>query len=519
MWSTLIVGIIVGGAIGFAISILYFKFSYKKEIEEAYGTREKILEEARREAQTIKKEAEIQAKDYYLKEKRRFERESQEERRSLDKERRKLEEKSLLIEKRADQLNRKERDLRKKEQELMERERSLDAKEQRLDKLIEEQAKKLEEVARLTREEAKAELLKNLEQQARYEASQLVYRIREEAKQKAEKEAQKIIADAIQRCALPLAQDLTVTVVSIPSDDLKGRIIGREGRNIKTFENITGVEVIIDDTPEAVTLSSHNPELREKARLALERLVKDGRIHPARIEEVYKKVEEEFEQYLKMIGEETALELGLSGFHPEILKYIGKMKFRYSYGQNLLQHSKEVAYIAGVMAGELNLPVEFAKRAGLLHDIGKVAEPDYEGPHAVIGAQIAKKFGENDLVVNSIAAHHGDEDPRSVNAILVATADAISGARPGARRESIEAYIKRIETLEEIAHSFPGVEKAYALQAGREIRVMVEADKVNDIEAFDLARKIAEQIEEKLEYPGQIKVTVIRETRAVEFAK
>ncbi len=519
MIMTFIAGAVVGGAIGFVIAIVYFKFSYKKDIQEAYGTRDKILEEAKKEAQNIKKAGQLEAKNYYLNEKRKFERETRDTNKKLEREIKRLDEKESNLNKRQDALNRKERELKSREHNLNEKARILESKDQRLSQLIEEQARKLEEVARLTREEAKEELLRNLEQQAKYEASQLIYKMREEAKSRAEKEASNITAEAIQRCALPLTQDITVTVVPIPSDDLKGRIIGREGRNIKTFENVTGVEVIIDDTPEAVTLSSHNPEKREKARIALERLIKDGRIHPARIEELYAKVEEEFGSYIKMTGEETILELGLSGFHPELVKYVGKMKFRYSYGQNLLQHSKEVSYIAGIMAGELHLNVELAKKAGLLHDIGKVAEPDYEGPHALIGAQIAKKFGENDLIVNAIAAHHGEEDPSSTIAVLVSMADAISGARPGARRESIEAYIKRIETLEEIAHSFKGVEKAFALQAGREIRVMVDAEKINDIEAFDIARKIAQAIEGKLEFPGQIKVIVIRETRAVEFAK
>ena len=308
-------------------------------------------------------------------------------------------------------------------------------------------------------------------------------------------------------------------MVPIPSDDLKGRIIGREGRNIRAFESATGVEVIIDDTPEAVILSSFDPIRREKAKLALEKLIQDGRIHPARIEEVVQKVEEEFEDHLKVIGEEAMVELGLGGFHVELLRLVGKMKFRTSYGQNLLQHSKEVAYIAGIMAGELGLSVELARRAGLLHDIGKTADESYEGPHALVGAQIAKKFGENDLIVNAIASHHGEEDPKSPIAVLVQAADAISGARPGARRESIEAYIKRIEKLEEIAAGYTGVEKAYALQAGREIRIIVEADKISDTDAFNLAKQIAQKIEEEIDFPGQIKVTVIRETRAVEYAR
>ncbi len=514
-----IVLLILGLAIGFAAGLLYFKSQYVKKIEEAQGSAEKIIEEAKKEAHGIKKDAEVKAKEYWYNEKRKFERESYEERRRLEKERKALDERENQLDKRAESISRKERELRNLEKTLQERERGIKAKEERLEQLIQEEAKKLEEVARLTREEAKAELMRTLEAQARYEAAQLVYKIREEAKEKAEREAKEIIATAIQRCATSHTAESSVSVVPLPSDDMKGRIIGREGRNIRAFEAATGVEVIIDDTPEAVTLSAFDPMRREIARLALEKLMQDGRIHPARIEEVVEKVKAEFDDYIKKLGEEVLLELGIAGLHPELVKYVGRMKFRYSYGQNLLQHSIEVAKLSGIIAGELGLREDLAKRAGLLHDIGKLADDTYEGPHAVIGAQIAKKFGENDLVVNAIAAHHEDVDPQSPYAVIVAAADAISGSRPGARRESLEAYIKRIERLESIATSFSGVEKAYAIQAGRELRIIVEADKVSDVEAFDLAREIAGKIEEELEYPGQIKVTVIRETRAVEYAR
>ena len=429
-----------------------------------------------------------------------------------------MEEKEIQLSKKLESVQRKERELSTLERELKERERTLHAKETRLDELITQQTQKLEEVARLTREEARAELMKSIEAQAKYEAAQLIYKIREEARARAEREAKEIIADAIQRCAASHTAETAVTVVPLPSDEMKGRIIGREGRNIRAFEAVTGVEVIIDDTPEAVTISSFDPVKREIARLALERLIQDGRIHPARIEEVVARVKSEFNDYVRMIGEESVLELGIGGIHPELLLIIGKMKFRTSYGQNLLQHSKEVARLAAIMAGELNLSVDLAKRAGLLHDIGKTADQQ-EGPHALIGAQLAKRYGENEIVVNAIAAHHGDVEPKSVIAVIVAAADAISGARPGARRESLEAYIKRIEKLEDIAIGYPGVERAYAIQAGRELRVVVDAEHINDIQAFELAREIAKRIEDELEYPGQIKVTVIRETRAVEFAK
>ncbi len=514
-----VVLLILGLIVGFAAGLLYFKSQYVKRLEEARGSAEKIIDEAKKEAHSIKKDAEVKAKEYWYNEKRKFEKESYEERRRLEKERKALDERENQLDRRADNISRKERELRNLEKALQERERNIKAKEDRLEQLIQEESKKLEEVARLTREEAKAELMRTLEAQARYEAAQLVYKIREEAKEKAEREAKEIIATAIQRCATSHTAESSVSVVPLPSDDMKGRIIGREGRNIRAFEAATGVEVIIDDTPEAVTLSAFDPMRREIARLALEKLMQDGRIHPARIEEVVEKVKQEFDEYIKKIGEEVLLELGIAGLHPELVKYIGRMKFRYSYGQNLLQHSIEVAKLSGIIAGELGLREDLAKRAGLLHDIGKLADDTYEGPHAVIGAQIAKKFGENDLVVNAIAAHHEDVDPQSPYAVIVAAADAISGSRPGARRESLEAYIKRIERLESIATSFPGVEKAYAIQAGRELRIIVEADKVSDVEAFDLAREVASKIEEELEYPGQIKVTVIRETRAVEYAR
>ncbi|RKZ01085.1 MAG: ribonuclease Y [Candidatus Hydrothermota bacterium] len=512
--SALIIGLAVGSVLGF----LLFKNSYLQRKREAERSADQIIEDARREAQNIKRAAEIQAKDYWFKERRKFERETQEERKKLEQERKSLEEKEIQLSKKLESVQRKERELSTLERELKERERTLHAKETRLDELITQQTQKLEEVARLTREEARAELMKSIEAQAKYEAAQLIYKIREEARARAEREAKEIIADAIQRCAASHTAETAVTVVPLPSDEMKGRIIGREGRNIRAFEAVTGVEVIIDDTPEAVTISSFDPVKREIARLALERLIQDGRIHPARIEEVVARVKSEFNDYVRMIGEESVLELGIGGIHPELLLIIGKMKFRTSYGQNLLQHSKEVARLAAIMAGELNLSVDLAKRAGLLHDIGKTADQQ-EGPHALIGAQLAKRYGENEIVVNAIAAHHGDVEPKSVIAVIVAAADAISGARPGARRESLEAYIKRIEKLEDIAIGYPGVERAYAIQAGRELRVVVDAEHINDIQAFELAREIAKRIEDELEYPGQIKVTVIRETRAVEFAK
>ncbi len=511
--------LLAGTALGAVLGIWFFRRSYLRKLEESHGTAEEILRRAQQEASKIRQRAESKA-DHIL---RRARKEVDEERRQFLQEiksiRKEIRDQERQLEKKNEALARWERDLRKKEAMLEDRERSLQAKEQELDQNIKRVTEKLEEVARMTREQARQELLKHVEMQARYEAAQLLYKIREEARQKAEQEAREMIATAIQRCAASHTAETTVTVVPIPSDDMKGRIIGREGRNIRTFENLTGVEVIIDDTPEAVALSSFDPVRREMARLALERLLQDGRIHPSRIEEVVKKVEEEFEEHLLRLGEQAVVELGISSLHPELLKLVGRMKFRTSYGQNLYYHSIEVARLAAIMAGDLHINEELVKRAGLLHDIGKVASDRLEGPHAQVGAQLAKRYGENDVVVNAIAAHHGDVPMQHPVAFLVAAADAISGSRPGARRENVEAYIKRIQKLEEIAHSFMGVEQAYAIHAGRELRIMVQADKVSDTEAFELARAIAERIENEMEYPGQIRVVVVRETRAVEYAR
>lgn len=488
-----------------------------REAQEKIKEAEEALSKAKREAQDILRKAEKEAREFYYSEKRKLESEIYRERRELDRDRRRLEELQLALEKKSEQLDRRELILKNKEKELNERERSISIKEKSIEEKLQEITSKLEEVAGMTRQEARAELMRSVEIQARYEAAQLAHKIREEAKEKAEREAREIIAQAIQRCASEQTSEITTTVVELPSDDVKGRIIGREGRNIRAFEQATGVEVIIDDTPEIIVLSSFDPIRREKAKLAMEELIRDGRIHPARIEEVVQKIDESFDQHIRKIGEEAILKLGLSGFHPDMIYYIGKMAFRTSYGQNLLEHSIETAKLAAIMASELGLNPDIAKRAALLHDIGKVIEE--EGPHALLGAQLAKRLGESDIVVNAIAAHHGDVEPISPYAPIVAAADAISGSRPGARRESLEAYIKRIQRLEEIAYEHKGVEKAFAIQAGREIRVIVDARKVSDAEAYDIAKNISQRIEEEMQYPGQIKVIVIREVRAVEYAR
>lgn len=495
------------------------KYVINKNLEKARSSAKDIVETARKEADKFKKEFQLKVREEMLKERTQMEKEIIRMRKDLERREKEIQNKEYQMDKKGELLYRKEEELKAREKEISNKEKVWNLKMEKIDEMIREETKKLQEIAGMTREEAKELLLKNVEKESRVEAAQIAHKIKEEAREKAEKEAIKIISNAMQRVASNVASESCITVVPLPSEEMKGRIIGREGRNIRTFESVTGVEIIVDDTPEAVILSSFNPYKRDMARISLEKLLQDGRIHPARIEEVVNKVEKEMDEYIKVLGEEVVLELGVRGMHPELLKMVGKMKYRTSYGQNLLIHSKEVAYLSGIMAGELKLDVEIAKRCALLHDIGKVAEADYEGPHALIGAQIAKRYGESDIVCNAIAAHHEDEEAISPYTMIVSAADAVSGARPGARRESIEAYIKRIEKLEEIASSFPGVEKAFALQAGREVRIVVEAGKITDAEADELAKRVTNEIEEKIQFPGQIKVTVIREYRVTQYAR
>ncbi|MEO0143510.1 MAG: ribonuclease Y [candidate division WOR-3 bacterium] len=506
-------------ALGIIFSIFTFILGFyigRRKVDEL---KRKLMEyeNSFKKAEEIIREAQLKADEIVNTERKKLENEIYKEKKELEKERKKLEQLQIQVEKRMENLDQRERELRNKERILQDKERALAIKESSINEKLNEITKELERVANMTREEARKELLKSVEIQARYEAAQLAHRIREETKLRAEREAKEIIAQAIQRCASAQTAETTISIVEIPSDDIKGRIIGREGRNIRAFESITGVEVIIDDTPEVIVLSSFDPIRREKAKICIERLIEDGRIHPARIEEIYRKVEEEFENHIRSVGEEVVLNLGINPIHSEIVYYIGKMKYRTSYGQNLLLHSIETAKIAAIIAGELGLDRNIAKRAGLLHDIGKVM--DEEGPHAVIGGQFLSRFGENELVVNAVMAHHGDVEPISPYAPIVAAADAISGSRPGARRESIEKYIQRIRRLEEIAYEHKGVEKAFAIQAGREVRVIVDANKVSDLEVYEIARSISKKIEEELQFPGQIKVVVIRETRVVEYAR
>jgi ribonuclease Y len=416
-------------------------------------------------------------------------------------------------------IDRKSESLEKKEELLAKRSKELDEKETRIDELYSEQVEELERLSGLTSDEAKELLLNDIRKEISHESALMIKEAENKSKEEAEKKAREIISCAIQKCAADHVTESTVTVVALPNDEMKGRIIGREGRNIRTLETLTGIDLIIDDTPEAVVLSGFDPIRREVARIALEKLIVDGRIHPARIEEMVEKAKKEVENTIREEGEQAAFETGIHGLHTELIKLLGRLKYRTSYGQNVLRHSVEVAHLAGVMAAELGADVKVAKRAGLLHDIGKAVDHEVEGPHVDIGVDLARKYRESKEVIHAIAAHHGDIEPQTVEAVLVQAADAISAARPGARRETLEAYIKRLEKLEEIANSFEGIEKSYAIQAGREIRIMVKPEDIKDDEIIHTAREIVKRIETELDYPGQIKVNVIRETRAIEYAK
>ena len=518
-WVLVVLALLVGAAVGVPLGI---KFKEKRDAERLASVEQQareIIDNARKEAENIKQEARFTAREEALKYKEQIEKEFESRQEKLAEQEKRLAERELTLERRAEQLERRELDLGKRENQLRQREGNLSRKEAEYQALIEEQKKELEKVAQLTLEEAREIVLKKAEEEAREEAARILMRIESETREEANRRAREILSLAISRCAAEFVAEKSVSVVPLPSEDMKGRIIGREGRNIRALEAATGVDLIIDDTPEAVVLSAFNPLRREVARIALERLISDGRIHPARIEEVVRKVEEELEATIKEVGERAAFDVGVYGLAPELLRLLGKLKYRTSYAQNVLQHSIEVAYLCGVMAGELGLDVKKAKRAGLLHDIGKAVDQEIEGPHALIGAELAKKYGEDEEIVHAIAAHHEDIAPETPLAVLVQAADAVSGARPGARRELLESYIKRLESLEKVATSFPGVQKAYAIQAGREIRVMVDSGRISDTDAVLLSRDIARKIEKELTYPGLIKVTVIRETRAVEYAK
>ncbi|MBE9582806.1 MAG: ribonuclease Y [Proteobacteria bacterium] len=479
----------------------------------------KITEDAQKKSETIQKEGKLHVKDQLYQMKVEFENETKEIRSELKSLQKRLAKKEESIDLKTGQLERRDVAISKKEQHNIESERRLQGQEKKYQALIEEQRKQLERISGLTGDAAKELLIKAMENEARYEAAKLIKRIENESREQADRKARKIIATAVQRYAGDYVAERTVSVVNLPSDEMKGRIIGREGRNIRALEAATGIDLIIDDTPEAVILSGFNPVRREIARLSLVRLIDDGRIHPARIEETVKKVSQEMDVEIREAGEQAVFDMGAHGIHPELIKHIGKLKFRTSYGQNVLGHSLEVGFLCGIMAAELGLNIKQAKRMGVLHDIGKAIDHEVEGPHALIGAKLAKKYGESPKVVHAISAHHEDVPPTSVLAVLLQAADTLSGARAGARREILETYVKRLEELEKVAKSFTGVSKCYAIQAGRELRIIVESETVSDSEAILLSKDIAKKIEESMSYPGQIRVTVIRETRAVEYAK
>jgi ribonuclease Y len=487
------------------------KYSWAK-ISEAEEVAKNIKDDAIREAESMKKESILEAKEEVHKLRNDFEKETRErraevqrlERRNIQREEA-LEKKSEFNEKREDSLN--------------VRDSALKEKEEKIEELYQNQRKELERLSNLSSEQAKQMLLDEIRKDIKHDTAVMIKEVETKAKEEADKKAREIITCAIQRCAADHVAESTVYVVSLPNDEMKGRIIGREGRNIRALETLTGIDLIIDDTPEAVILSGFDPIRREVARIALEKLILDGRIHPARIEEMVEKAKKEVENDIKEEGEQATFETGIHGLHAEIIKLLGRLKYRTSYGQNVLKHSIEVSYLAGFMASELGMDPTLAKRAGLLHDIGKAVDHEVEGPHALIGSETAKKYHESSVIVNAIAAHHGDVEPQSLEAILVQAADAMSAARPGARRETLEAYIKRLEKLEEISNSYEGVEKSYAIQAGREIRIMVKPESVDDAGSVEMARNIVKRIESELEYPGQIKINVIRETRAIEYAK
>ena len=512
------IGVVFGGVGAWALVLLRQRWQ-RETIGNAEETAKLIVEEAEKESSVIKKEAEVQAKDVLLQSKTEFEKEQRERRKEIQQSERRLQSREETLEKRAVTLDNRETELSRREQGFKTKEEAIDKKAQEYQGLIEETRQQLEQIAGMNREEAKNVLLEKMLSDARTEAARQIMTVEEEAREEAERRARKIISVAVERLAGEFVSERTTAVIPLPSDDMKGRIIGREGRNIRAIEAATGVDLIVDDTPEAVLISSHSPIRREIARVGLGRLISDGRIHPGRIEEVVKKAEEEVEEAVREAGQRTVLELGIHGVHPEIIKLIGMLKYRYSYGQNVLMHSIETAYVCGIMAAELGLNEKQARRAALLHDIGKAVSHEIEGSHAIIGGDVARKYGESAKIVNAIAAHHEEVKAETVLAPLVDAADALSGARPGARREVLESYVRRLEDLERIGRSFIGVEKSFAVQAGREVRVIVSPGSVTDGEAAILAREVAHKIEDEMTYPGQIKVTVIREMRATEFAR
>jgi ribonuclease Y len=514
-----VVILLVACGAGFVVGFLLRNKLGAARLESAEQAAEKILAEAKKKAEIVEKEAQLQAKDTLYQTKADFDKEMADKRAELQKLEKRLLQREENIDKKVNVLDSKEAEINKKEKTLTEQEKSVKEQEKKYQELLSEEKARLEKVAKITSEEAKKLLLERMENEARHDAAKKIKGIEDELKEQAAKKAKEIISLAVQRYAGEYVMEKTVSLVNLPNEEMKGRIIGREGRNIRALEAATGVDLIIDDTPEAVIISGFNPVRREIARTALERLISDGRIHPARIEEIVAKVEQEIEAGIKEAGEQATFDVGVHGLHPELIKMVGKLKYRTSFAQNVYQHSLEVAFLSGIMASELNLNVKQARRAGLLHDIGKAMDHEVEGAHAAIGADLAKKYGEPQEIVDALATHHDEADPKNILAVLVQAADALSGARPGARREMFETYVKRLEDLESVANSFSGVEKSYAIQAGREVRIIVQNEQISEEESVMLSQDIARKIEKELNYPGQIKVTVIRETRAVEYAK
>ena len=508
----IVVGTVVGLALGFAFGIIFRKKVAEREIGSAEAEATRLINEAIRSGESRKKEMLLEAKDEIHKSRTEHEKEVKERRAELTKQERRLQQKEESLDKKTDAFERKEEELAKKMEKLAQTQAEAEA-------IRAQQITTLEMISGLTQEQAKAYILETVEDEVRHESALKIKEIEQQLKDEADEKAREIIATAIQRCAADHAAETTVSVVALPNDEMKGRIIGREGRNIRTLETITGVDLIIDDTPEAITVSSFDPVRREIARMALEKLIADGRIHPTRIEDMVEKARKEVDRTIREEGERACYEAGVHNLNPELVKILGRQKYRTSYGQNVLNHSVEVSHIAGLMAAELGVDVALAKRAGLLHDLGKSIDHEVEGSHVQLGADMARKYKENPVIVNAIEAHHGDVEPKTVIAILVQAADAVSAARPGARRENVENYIRRLQKLEELTGSYPGVEKAFAIQAGREVRIMVKPEVVTEDNMILLARDVAKKIEAELEYPGQIKVNVIRETKAVEYAK
>ncbi len=507
------------GLIGFGLAWLISRRIGKNSLLAAEEKAKRLIQEAEKEGEIQKKEATLEAREEFLKIKSAFDKEMHVRSKKQDDLEKKLLEKSSVLQKRVDVLDTREKELSGREKGIHTREKGISIKEAELEDLIATQNEKLQKIAQMTPEEAKQQLMSNMVSEAKLKAAAQIKEIREKAEQDADKEAREVILSSIYRCAAEHTLETTVAVVNLPSDEMKGRIIGREGRNIRAFETATGIDVIVDDTPEAVILSGYDPVRREVARMSLEKLIADGRIHPTRIEEVVEKSSREMDVIIREAGDQACFDLGIHGLHADVIKLLGKLHYRTSYGQNVLAHSKEVSMLCGLMAAELDLDALLAKRCGLLHDVGKAIDRETEGTHTEIGADFMSRLSEDEVVINAIASHHGDVPMTSPYPILVQTADAISGARPGARREPLEAYIKRLQRLEELADSFKGVSKAYAIQAGREIRVIVEHSLIDDLASSVLAGDIAEKIESEMQYPGQIKVTVIRETRSTEYAK